>query len=192
MNKKLVTLFALTGLMLATFGVQAQSLIAGSADAGEAKALACTACHGSAGNSSIPTWPNIAGQNASYILAQLQAFKNGSRQDPLMSSQVMTLSDDDMANLAVYFESLPAAAQHCRARTRSIQRNSCMITPTALARRMAKPASCEISPQPSTKTILRHFLLTCRVSDKHETSTMDNHAGAHYVGLQQGRENHGA
>lgn len=111
MNKKLVTLFALTGLMLATFGVQAQSLIAGSADAGEAKALACTACHGSAGNSSIPTWPNIAGQNASYILAQLQAFKNGSRQDPLMSSQVMTLSDDDMANLAVYFESLPAAAQ---------------------------------------------------------------------------------
>lgn len=111
MNKTLVTLFALGALMLMTFAVRAQSLIAGSADAGEAKALTCTACHGAQGNSSIPTWPNIAGQNASYILAQLQAFKNGSRQDPMMSSQAMMLSDDDMANLAVYFESLPAAAQ---------------------------------------------------------------------------------
>lgn len=111
MNKTLVTLFALGALMLMTFAVRAQSLIAGSADAGEARALTCTACHGAQGNSSIPTWPNIAGQNASYILAQLQAFKNGSRQDPMMSSQAMMLSDDDMANLAVYFESLPAAAQ---------------------------------------------------------------------------------
>jgi cytochrome c553 len=56
-------------------------------------------------------WPNIAGQNAPYLLAQLQAFKDGSRSDPLMSSQAMMLSDEDMANLAVYFESLPAAAQ---------------------------------------------------------------------------------
>ena len=56
-------------------------------------------------------WPNIAGQNATLYLAQLQAFKNGNRSDPLMSSQAMMLSDEDMANLAVYFESLPAAAQ---------------------------------------------------------------------------------
>lgn len=111
MNKKLVPLLALTALMLATFSAQAQSLVAGSADAGKARALACTACHGAQGNSSIPTWPNIAGQNAPYILAQLQAFKDGSRPDPLMSSQAMMLTDDDMANLAVYFESLPAAAQ---------------------------------------------------------------------------------
>ena len=111
MNKTLVTLFALGALMLMTFAARAQSLIVGSADAGEARALTCTACHGAQGNSSIPTWPNIAGQNAAYILAQLQAFKNGSRQDPMMSSQAMMLSDDDMANLAVYFESLPAAAQ---------------------------------------------------------------------------------
>lgn len=111
MNKTLVTLFALGALMLMTFAARAQSLIVGSADAGEARALTCTACHGAQGNSSIPTWPNIAGQNAAYTLAQLQAFKNGNRQDPLMSSQAMMLSDDDMANLAVYFESLPAAAQ---------------------------------------------------------------------------------
>jgi cytochrome c553 len=31
--------------------------------------------------------------------------------DPVMSSQAMLLSDEDIADLAVYFESLPAAAQ---------------------------------------------------------------------------------
>ncbi len=56
-------------------------------------------------------WPNIAGQNAPYLLSQLKAFKDGSRQDPLMSAQAMLLSEQDMADLAVYFESLPAAAQ---------------------------------------------------------------------------------
>ena len=111
MKMKLSPLFALAGLALATTQIQAESLVDGSAEAGKARALTCTACHGAEGNSVSPLWPNIAGQNAPYILAQLQAFKDGSRQDPLMSSQAMMLSEDDMANLAVYFESLPAAAQ---------------------------------------------------------------------------------
>jgi cytochrome c553 len=111
MNNKLAPLFAFAGLMLATFQVQAQSLVDGSIEAGQAKALTCTACHGAEGNSMNALWPNLAGQNAPYLLAQLQAFKNGTRQDPLMSSQAMMLSDEDMADLAVYFESLPAASQ---------------------------------------------------------------------------------
>ena len=104
-------LFVIAGFTLASFGVQAESLVAGSAEAGKERALTCAACHGTQGNSSSPMWPNIAGQNAPYILAQLKAFKNGDRSDPLMSSQAMLLTDEDMANLAVYFESLPAAAQ---------------------------------------------------------------------------------
>jgi len=111
MNNKLAPLFAFAGLMLATFQVQAQSLVDGSIEAGQAKALTCTACHGAEGNSMNALWPNLAGQNAPYLLAQLQAFKNGTRQDPLMSSQAMMLADEDMADLAVYFESLPAASQ---------------------------------------------------------------------------------
>jgi cytochrome c553 len=39
------------------------------------------------------------------------AFKDGSRKDPLMSSQAMLLSAEDIADLAVYFESLQGAAQ---------------------------------------------------------------------------------
>ena len=111
MKIKLSPLFVLAGLTLAATQIQAESLVDGSAEAGKARALTCTACHGPEGNSASPMWPNIAGQNAPYLLAQLKAFKDGSRVDPLMSSQAMMLSDEDMANLAVYFESLPAAAQ---------------------------------------------------------------------------------
>jgi len=111
MKIKLAPLFAMVAMALFASQAQAQSLVDGSADAGEAKALTCTACHGPEGNSSNAMWPNIAGQNAPYLLAQLVAFKDGSRVDPLMTSQAMLVSDEDMADLAVYFESLPAAAQ---------------------------------------------------------------------------------
>jgi cytochrome c553 len=111
MKMKLSSLFAIAGLALVSTQIQAESLVDGSIDAGKARALTCTACHGPEGNSVNPSWPNIAGQSADYLLAQLKAFKEGHRVDPLMSSQAMLLSDEDMANLAVYFESLPAAAQ---------------------------------------------------------------------------------
>ena len=111
MKIKLAPLFAMTSLALFAAQAQAGSLVEGSADDGKAKALTCTACHGPEGNSSSALWPNIAGQNAPYLVAQLKAFKDGTRQDPLMTSQAMLLSDQDIADLSVYFESLPTAAQ---------------------------------------------------------------------------------
>ena len=111
MKMKIATLFALAALGLASIPAQAASLVDGSAEAGKDRALTCMACHGPEGNSPSPSWPNLAGQNAAYLIAQMQAFKGGERKDPLMSGQAMSLSDTDMANLAVYFESLPAAAQ---------------------------------------------------------------------------------
>ena len=101
----------LAACSLAANPVRADSLVEGSADAGKAKSITCTACHGAEGNSANALWPNIAGQHAAYIEAQLKAFKDGTRKDPLMTSQAMMLSDQDMADLAVYFESLPGAAQ---------------------------------------------------------------------------------
>lgn len=100
----------LVAMSLAASQAQADSLVDGSVEAGKSRAITCTACHGAEGNSVNPLWPNIAGQNATYIVAQLQAFKSGSRKDPLMAPQAMMLSDTDISNLAVYFESLPAAA----------------------------------------------------------------------------------
>ena len=111
MKIKLAPLFAMASIALFATQARAESLVEGSAENGEARSLPCTACHGPAGNSSNALWPNIAGQNAPYILSQLKAFKDGSRQDPLMSGQAMMLSDEDMADLAVYYESQHAAAQ---------------------------------------------------------------------------------
>jgi cytochrome c553 len=81
----------------------------GSVEEGQAKSNTCVACHGPTGNSPNPEWPNIAGQHAPYILKQLQAFKSGARQNPLMTPIAMTLSEDDMADLAAYFVTQQAA-----------------------------------------------------------------------------------
>ena len=89
----------------------ADGLVSGDATAGQAKSVTCAACHGADGNSVNPVWPSIAGQHPTYILEQLQAFKSGVRQEPLMLGQVMLLSDEDMANLAVYYGEKPAAAK---------------------------------------------------------------------------------
>jgi len=78
---------------------------AGSAESGRAKSMTCAACHGPDGNSLNPQWPNLAGQHATYIVRMLKAFKSGERENVLMSGQAMTLSEQDMEDLAAYFES---------------------------------------------------------------------------------------
>lgn len=72
-------------------------------DAGKEKAAACASCHGEQGNSLVGTFPKLAGQHASYLIKQLQAFKNGSRQNAMMAGFAMPLSDQDMADIAAYY-----------------------------------------------------------------------------------------
>jgi cytochrome c553 len=77
----------------------------GSATAGQAKSTTCAACHGADGNSVTGAWPRLAGQHASYIVRQLQAFQSGDRQDVTMSAFAKQLSDQDVLDLAAYYES---------------------------------------------------------------------------------------
>ena len=72
------------------------------------KAQTCAACHGAAGVSPNPLWPNLAGQKEQYILKQLHAFHDGVRQDALMTPQAKMLDDADMRDLAHYFAALKA------------------------------------------------------------------------------------
>jgi cytochrome c553 len=111
-DKKGMTLMGVFSLGLLMAGnVGAASLVDGTADAGKAKSITCSACHGTDGNSVNPLWPTLAGQHAPYILDQLQAFKNDARSDVLMSAQAKMLSEDDMRNLAVYYESQQRASR---------------------------------------------------------------------------------
>ncbi len=91
--------------MVAALGCSTTALAAGSAEAGQAKSATCMACHGADGNSVSPEWPNLADQHATYMVRQLTAFKAGERKNDLMSPMAMILSDDDMHDLAAYFES---------------------------------------------------------------------------------------
>lgn len=111
----LSTIAVLALALFATPTTIAESLVDGSVEAGKTKSLTCSACHGPAGISVNPLWPNIAGQSANYIETQLNAFKpdadgNYLRYDPLMSPQSMLLSAEDARDLAVYYESLPPPA----------------------------------------------------------------------------------
>jgi cytochrome c553 len=88
-----------------------QAPIQGDAAAGAAKAGTCAACHGGNGIAVAPTFPNLAGQSASYLYVQLRAFKDGARDNAVMQPLAKALSDRDMRNLAAHFASLPTKAQ---------------------------------------------------------------------------------
>jgi cytochrome c553 len=88
-------------------GVAKDPFTQGNAEA--AKAAVCAACHGPAGNSSNPVWPKLAAQGSRFTFEQLQAFKAGHRNDPLMGAQAAALSEQDMRDLAAYFAAQPGS-----------------------------------------------------------------------------------
>ncbi len=70
---------------------------------GEASYTAvCAACHGADGNSTVTAQPKLAQQHPEYLVKQLQDFKSGKRNDPIMKGFAATLSDDDMRNIAYW------------------------------------------------------------------------------------------
>jgi cytochrome c553 len=91
-------------IVLVLSGLISFAANAADAEAGKAKSAVCAACHGADGNSSNPMWPSLAGQHASYIYKQLSDFKASRRINASMSGMVAGLSDDDMKNLAAYYE----------------------------------------------------------------------------------------
>ena len=76
----------------------------GKAADGATKAAVCAACHGPNGNSTSPDWPRLAGQSAVYIAGQLRLFRSGARANPVMMPMATALSDQDIADIAVYYE----------------------------------------------------------------------------------------
>jgi cytochrome c553 len=96
---------------LALLGLTVSGLLSAHAadiEQGRARSLACQACHGSAGVGTAPDIPNLAGQKADYLQAQLVAFRAQDRKHELMNAIAEQLGDADIGNLAAFWSSLPA------------------------------------------------------------------------------------
>lgn len=99
MRKSLILL--LSAIAAAAF-TQA-TLAQGDPEAGQAKSALCATCHGPDGNSELAINPKIAGQNARYMIKQMQDFRSGARPGPIMAAMVINLSDEDIEDLAAYY-----------------------------------------------------------------------------------------
>lgn len=83
----------------------------GDVEAGKAKSAVCAACHGANGISAVPIYPNLAGQKEAYLSTVLEAYKTQERKGAnaaVMWGVAGGLSEQDIANLAAYYASLPA------------------------------------------------------------------------------------
>ena len=105
MNKTLSLLVAPLLLAGAVSAAQAQQ---GNAVEGEKKAAMCIGCHGlprfQASFPEVHKVPMISGQGGKFIAASLAAYKKGERKHPTMRAIAASLNDQDMADLAAFYE----------------------------------------------------------------------------------------
>ena len=139
MNKFLLTLPALLVACVTALPANAQE-IKGDAKAGEKKIAMCIGCHGIAGyHASFPEVyrvPKISGQGAKYIVSALTAYQKGDRKHPSMRGIVDNLNDQDIADVAAYYEAhgkqdaapLPAKAAEGNARVAALLQKGACVT----------------------------------------------------------------
>ena len=99
MHRVILTLAALAACSNAAFA-------GGDAAAGKKKSVMCQVCHGKDGIAVNPLSSNLAGQSEVYLVRSLNAYKTGERKNEQMSVIAPSLSDQDIANLAAYYNSI--------------------------------------------------------------------------------------
>ncbi len=119
------------------------ALAAGNPDAGKTQAVPCGACHGQDGASPIdPTYPVLAGQNEKYLLRQLQMIQSGERSAPLMAGQLNGKNDQDLADIAAYYASLPAKVSQAQADDETLARAEAIYRGGILDKGVAACTAC--------------------------------------------------
>ncbi len=103
-----------TGAATAAFALllaAAPAFAKGDAEAGGKKAQPCQACHGATGNGVDkdgkpldPQYPLLAGQYADYLVKALHDYESGARDNAIMTGFVQTLNDQDIEDLAAFYE----------------------------------------------------------------------------------------
>lgn len=98
-------------MLAAILSATSAPALAGDAAAGKAKAAKCAVCHGLNGLARNPDAPNLAGDNANYIIKQLHAFQKGTRKHEQMTIIAKSLSEEDVADLASWYSSLKVTVE---------------------------------------------------------------------------------
>lgn len=95
----------------ATDSKQAEATeVAGADLPGASKITVCIACHGKDGHGTSPTYPNLAGQNATYLESSMKAYRAGEREggmSAVMTPMAANLSDEDIVDIAEYYSQQP-------------------------------------------------------------------------------------
>ena len=127
-------------------GASAQDAKPGDAVAGQKKSAMCNGCHSIPGyQASFPEVykvPKIAGQTGKYIVTALAGYRKGERKHPSMRAIAGSLSDQDMADLAAYYEQLGKAAGADTATTRTADPTQAPPADVAKLLGQANCASC--------------------------------------------------
>jgi cytochrome c len=89
---------------LLAFLVSASAAVAADLEYGEYLASECTTCHQASGNND--GIPAITGWHEEDFISQLNAYKTGEREHPVMQMIASRLGDEEMAALAAYFATL--------------------------------------------------------------------------------------
>lgn len=74
--------------------------------AGKSVRAYCISCHGKQGYTVNQQWPNLAGQNALYLIKQLKDYQTGARQNPIMEVIANELNSQQIKDVARYYSEL--------------------------------------------------------------------------------------
>jgi cytochrome c553 len=93
-------------IMLIIFLASNPALADGDVDAGRDNANSCAGCHGAEGQG-LDEYPALAGLDRQLLENGMQEYRTGQREEPMMGMLMKMLTDEDIADLAAYYASLP-------------------------------------------------------------------------------------
>ncbi len=93
-------------LLAGVLGFWTSGALAADPAEGRKVAARCQACHGIDGIAKLPIAPNLAGESAGYLETQLKAFKDGKRENAMMTVVVKDLTAEQIADVAAWYESI--------------------------------------------------------------------------------------
>jgi cytochrome c553 len=104
-------LLAIGATALFALSASAADVIVGDPEAGQQQVAVCAGCHGANGNSAVPQFPKLAGLGEKYLFEQMKHFRSGLRYAAAMMGQVDNKSDQELADIAAYYTSLPRSVE---------------------------------------------------------------------------------